>query len=112
MKLLPFIFLAIIFSSGCKKSGCSETTDCVQAAIKQFKSSSTACSHGASIKEYTFQGKKVYVYTDGNCIADGGSTVTDANCNYLGFLGGIGGMTKINGEDFSSAVYQRTLWSN
>jgi hypothetical protein len=39
------------------------------------------------------------------------SEVLDENCNSLGFLGGIAGNTKINGEDFNNAKLKRTVWS-
>jgi hypothetical protein len=38
------------------------------------------------------------------------SEVYDSNCNSLGFLGGIAGNAKINGEEFSNATLVKTIW--
>ena len=53
----------------------------------------------------------VYVFDLGTCGADMTSEVLDENCNTLGFLGGIAGNTKINGDDFGNAKYKSTIWS-
>ena len=65
---------------------------------------------GANVKQYEFQAKRVYVFDPGSCGADMTSEVFDENCNSIGFLGGITGNTKINGEDFNSAKYKSTIW--
>ena len=46
----------------------------------------------------------------GSCGADLFANVFDADCNILGNLGGIIGSTTINGVEFSTAVYKRTIW--
>jgi len=95
--------------NSCKKSVC--VSDCIQSKLDQFIP--TVHFGGASVKEYGFQGKSVYVFDNGSMIVDGAALVYNANCDYLGALGGIGGLTKINGVDFySNASYKRTLWHN
>lgn len=54
----------------------------------------------------------VYVYDPGTCGADQTSEVTNTKCETLGYLGGITGNNKINGEDFSSATFKKTVWAN
>jgi len=76
-----------------------------------LKNSST-CQTGKSIKEYKFQGAIVYLSDAGNCMPDSQAAVIDENCQYLGSLGGIAGNTKINGVEFSTAIYVRTVWAN
>ncbi|WP_303310805.1 hypothetical protein [Hymenobacter sp. BT730] len=92
-----------------------EKVDIVKDAPKCMKQKAvdlaqSPCESDVNIKEYLFQNKLVYVLNTGNCIADASAEVIDANCNSLGFLGGFGGSTKINGEDFSKAEYKRTVW--
>jgi hypothetical protein len=109
MKVLVSTCILLVLVS-CKKS--NHVSDCIQLKVYEFKSS-VICSSGASINEYIFQGKLVYVFGDGHCMADGGASVFDFNCEYLGSLGGLAGNTKINGIDFSAnAKYKRTIWHN
>lgn len=110
MKLTTLLFLssfAVLFFGGCKKS--STFPECLQAKIDAFKNSS--CPQGASVKEYKFQDKLVYVFGMGNCGADFGAAVLDSQCNPIGSLGGFIGNTDIGGVSFSTAVYKRTIWS-
>ena len=88
------------------------TPTCLKAKIEQFSKSKASCPSGASMKQYTFQHKTVYVFDPGNCGADMASPVVDAHCNDIGSLGGFTGNMKVNGEDFSSATYVKTIWSN
>ena len=117
-RVLAIAFTLVLFSS------CVKTTDrveepcdcpgapCVYRAIELFSTSGEICSTGASVKEYEWDNKKVYVFDPGICIADGQSRVQDAECKVLGYLGGIAGNSKIEGKEFNSAVLKRTLWQN
>ena len=108
MKIGLAICLILTLAS-CKKS--SSTPDCIQLEIDRLKSTASLCDY-ASIKEFRFGGKLVYVISYGNC-PDGVSGVVDRNCNSLGYLGGIAGNTKIDGVDFgANAQYKRTIWHN
>ena len=103
--LLPVMFI-VVFTS-CRKDTGLEAPACIGDSITSFKPST--CEN-ASVKEYTFQGKEVYLFDPGACCCDLTSSVLDGQCTTLGYLGGIGGLTQINGEDFSNAVYVRTVW--
>ena len=104
------IFFCFIFND-CKKSS-TTISACIQEKIDSFKTSAI-CKHGATVQEYSFQGKLVYVFDERNCCCDMAASVFDANCTYLGMLGGFLGFTKINGVVFASnATLKRTLWSN
>lgn len=81
---------------------------CVESEIREY-SSSTACGD-AKVDEYTFQGKTVYAFGPGTCGADMTTEVMNADCATLGHLGGIAGNTKINGEEFSTAKFVKTVW--
>lgn len=83
---------------------------CLEEAIRLF--SELPCETGRSVKEYTFQNKRVYVFDQSSCGGDMTSEVTDENCKSLGYLGGMMGNTEINGEDFSNAVFNKTIWKN
>jgi len=64
----------------------------------------------ASIKEYSFQGKRAYVFEHGTCMPDRETRVLDSRGQNMGELGGFTGNTLVNGEDFSSAIFVRELW--
>ncbi len=83
---------------------------CVDQKIVAFDNQKM-CPDTGDVKEYLFQGKQIYVFNPGDCGADMTSEVIDSQCNTLGFLGSITGNTKINNEDFSNAVYVRTIWA-
>lgn len=109
-RVLSFLFFIVLLTS-CKKS--DPVSACIESKISEFKASGSACDHGASVKEYRFQGKLVYVFDQGNCIADGGAVVRDRDCNIIGWLGGFVGNVVINGVDFyDHAEYKRTVWHN
>lgn len=81
---------------------------CISKKIEVFEKES--CKKGPSVKEYTFQAKRVFVFSQENCGSDMTSEVVDQNCVNLGYLGGIAGNTSINGEDFSKALLVKTVW--
>jgi hypothetical protein len=93
----------------CNKNNSYTPPPCISAQIEAFKTNT--CEHGASVNEYNFQNRSVFAFTMGNCGGDMSTPVFDSECNILGYLGGISGNTKINGVEFSTAVYIRTLWS-
>ena len=105
--ILYATFVFTLFSA-CKKE--SENPACIDTKVEEFKFI-ISCSVGSNVKEYEFQSKRVFVFDPGTCGADMTSEVLDENCNSLGFLGGIAGNTKINGEDFKNAKLKRTIWS-
>jgi len=95
--------------------GCNEidiqpgTPICIENRIVSF--SKTSVCDNATVTEYIFQGKTVYVFSPGNtCGADLASEVVDSDCLSLGYLGGLSGNTTINGEKFSNAMFVRTVW--
>lgn len=104
------VLAAGLFLSACDEADIEKNTpSCIrQKAINLSRE--TPCEEGAAVKEYLFQGRTVYVLSAGSCIADGSDEVVDANCNRLGYLGGFGGNTSINGESFAKAEFRRTIW--
>jgi hypothetical protein len=114
MKTLIAFCLAIVLMNACTKPCVEPNPDCIQSKIDHFKTS-TNCTQNASVKMYGFQGKTVYVFDETQCknVADGGAEIFDSNCNYLGLIGGIAGVTKINGVEFyENADYIKTVWHN
>lgn len=107
--LIITIAAQIAFSCNKQKVNTS-APKCIDNKIEDFTKS--CCPSGAHADEYSFQGKTVYVLEPGNCGADMSSAVYDTDCNSLGFLGGFAGNTKINGEEFSNAKFNKTVWSN
>ena len=103
--------IVCILCLACRKSNEQDRTPtCLENSIAQFVL--YACDTGATVKEYRFQGKIVYLMEPGSCGADMQSIVLDRECNNLGALGGITGNTKIDGVEFSTATYIRTVWHN
>ncbi len=82
---------------------------CLQEKMEAFKK--TVCAKGASIKQYQFQNAIVYAFIPGNCGADLSSDIVNTSCETIGFLGGIMGNSKINGEEFSNANWLKTIWT-
>jgi len=105
--LFVFVLVALI---SCNKIDIEPgTPPCIENKIVSFNKTSI-CSN-ARVTEYIFQGKTVYVFSPGNtCGADLTSEVVDSECTSLGYLGGISGNTKINGEDFSFATFVNIVW--
>jgi hypothetical protein len=111
MKKLSIVLLVVLVSviSCCNKLNIEKgTPKCVKNKIKDFDKSST-CGN-ANVKEYTFQGNTVYAFEPGTCGADMTTEVISSDCKSLGYLGGISGNTKINGEEFSNATFIKTTW--
>lgn len=101
--------LAIILAIGsCKKK---DDSLCIENRINIFELG--ACETGATIKQYTFQNETVYALYLGSCINDGSDEILDADCTTIGFVGGFGGGSDINGDNFyDNAVLTETIWSN
>lgn len=100
--------LILAFVSCNKSNDEKDTPACISNKITEFDRSSSCNS--ANVKQYTFKGETVFTFDPGTCGADMTTEVQDYNCNTLGYLGGITGNTKINGEDFSKATYIKTIW--
>ena len=102
--------------AGCKKDEVrlESSPACIGEKAQQFAKGSSCKTGprttGASVKEYTFQNQLVYVFNPGNCGADEAAAVLDEHCRSVGFLGGFGGNTQINGESFNKAEFKRTIW--
>ena len=106
---LNLLLFLVLYS--CHSNKDVEAPDCIQTQIKTF--AQEACGEGDRVREYLFQGQKVYVFEMGPCIADKTAEVVDANCRILGYLGGLLGLQEINGVNFEEeASFQRIVWEN
>ena len=117
MKQLLFLLaLSTLGLSACKKTEdvAKGTTACIKQKVQLFAKGSLCKTEknatGASVKEYSFQNKVVYVFDMGSCVDDGSADVLDENCQNMGFLGGLVGNNTINGEPFSNAEFKRVIW--
>ena len=99
--------LALLCSCG-KKPIATSSKSCLDDKIVVYNKESH-CGD-ASVSEYLFREKTVYVFEPGTCGADMASEVVTADCKTLGYLGGYAGNTKINGESFSNAEFVRVVW--
>jgi hypothetical protein len=110
MRILLLLFIGWVLGS-CSKDGIARNTpSCVEEKIKSFEKE--ACESNADVKKYEFQDKTVYVFNPGTCGNDMTSEVVNESCGTLGFLGGISGNYTINGEEFTSAKFKKTIWKN
>lgn len=108
MKEAAFLLL-IATLTGCTKLDIeSGTPKCIVKEIKRFNKKS-ACEH-ANVKEYSFQGKTVYLFEPGACGADLTSDVFRSDCQKIGYIGGLAGNGQVNGGDFYTATFLRTVW--
>lgn len=103
------LLIAVFFFPSCKVVDIAVgSPDCIQKAIKSFEKAAS-CSD-AQVDEYEFQSETVYVFSPGSCGADMAAPVLDAKCNNKGQLGGFAGNTKIDGQEFSTAKFIKTVW--
>ncbi len=109
-----FLPLAIILGVvlGCSKpEPDNNVTACILEKISTFEKE-IACEKSATVKEYQYQDQTLYVFDPGTCGMDLASEVVDKSCVSMGFLNGISGNTTINGDNFSKAIYMKTIWNN
>ena len=103
-----FLLLLPVIYFGCEDNDTTPNLPkCIDAILESYQ---PACQDSTTVDEYTFQQQLVYLFDVSNCCCDYGSYVVSTSCDTLGFLGGIAGFTHINGEDFSNAVFERTVW--
>ncbi|MDG1914312.1 MAG: hypothetical protein P8I55_06950 [Crocinitomix sp.] len=112
MKFLGSTFVAMFIIACNNKQPQIVEPPCIADQVIYF-SENEACDSGASVLEYEFQKEVVYVFNHGECIADHASVVVNYDCDTLGFLKGLAGVTEINGKDFyNHAESVRTLFEN
>lgn len=103
---LTTLAVLLILSIGCHKDDAFEDLPiCIQNELSLID---LYCEN-ANIVRYKFQGEKVYVLNFSPCVPDGISKVVDKDCNEICSLGGFGGTTICNGEDFYESAKKETL---
>lgn len=107
-KAFAVVLILVLVLYACTSNKTASKNTCLQAKIETFKQGD--CKTGLSVKEYIFSGKHVYAFDPGNCGADMTTEVIDENCKSLGYLGGITGNTEIEGKDFSTAQFVKSLY--
>ena len=106
---LIVLFFCLTGLSNCSKCKVADgVSNCIKKKTKNFCKSQDC--ETAFVGEYMFQGERVYAFSPGNCGADMQTEVVDQDCETLGYLGGIVGNTKINGEEFYNATLDRVIW--
>ena len=111
--VLIFALIVLLIIIACRKSEIArDIPNCIYREIAVNKS--IPDWEISSVEEYIFQNKIVYAFVpDGKIIADGSTSIKDANCNQLCSIGGYGGpsVNLCNGENFyQKAVLKRTIW--
>ncbi len=110
MKHIIASFLIAFWVLGsCKKFDIADGTPrCIKQKIRDYEKDAS-CSD-AHVDEYEFQSETVYVFSPGSCGADMAAPVYDSKCNNKGQLGGFAGNTMIDGQEFSTAKFIKTVW--
>ena len=103
--ILAFLLLAM--------AACTDSEpDCIEKRISEFKETQADCPR-ARIEKFLFNGLTLYGFTDGQCIADGGTSLVDEDCNNYCFIGGIAALTDCKGIPFAeNAELVEVLWDN
>ena len=110
MKTVRLLLILSLFAlMGCEKID-KDCPDCILKKTREFVKR-PICDTGTSVSEWLFQGEYVYMFADGNCGADIGASVYNQNCEFLEYLGGFAGITKINGVEFyPNATRIKVIW--
>lgn len=109
MRLPALLIVVALAFSHCKKS--STVPECIGEKIDQLKRSRSSICSNSTVKEYEFQGSRVFVIDEQTCNPDGAAGVFSADCQYLGTLGGFASTWRINGILFyENARLIRTVW--
>lgn len=111
MKTLFLFFTLSIAAHNCHKTKIPSIPPCIQAKIDEIKNG-TARSPAAEVREYTYQGKRVFYFNSRCC--DFYNTVYDENCNYICAPdGGFTGAGDRKCPDFSASAKEvRVVWKD
>jgi len=109
--ILIFIIPLMITQEQCNKNKLAEIPDCVQQKINTIKAK-PKWNPPATVTEYLYNGKKVYLFTSDCC--DQYIELYDNDCNYLcAPSGGIAGSGDRKCTDFySTATLIREVWKD
>lgn len=111
IRIVIYIILGVLIlpNSGCIKECDNLISNCLLQELEEFKKE--ICGPNASFEEYYFQGQIVYYEYIGDCCCDYNYKVINSKCVQLGTLGGLAGITEINGVDFFKyAKLLRIVW--
>lgn len=110
-KFIFILILSTLIFKSCEKID-KDSPDCIKDKVREF-AKHKICESGSSVSQYLFKDGNVYLFGEGNCGADLGSSVYDESCEYLGFLGGIAGNMVIQGVRFDQeAVFVKKIWED
>ena len=105
-----FICMLAFLAIACNKD--ADLPTCIETEIESFKSSPDVCET-TRIDKFTFQDNEVYVFDQGNCVADGAKFVKNADCVEICVLGTIAGNTICNGVIFDDeAIFIENIWES
>jgi hypothetical protein len=108
-KVISLLVVLTVLSPACKKINIGQGTPWpIKREIRKFDKN--ALCNDARVDRYRFQNAPVYVFEAGTCGADMQSAVYDCHGAQLGSLGGFTGNMTIHGENFDSAVLEKTVW--
>jgi hypothetical protein len=111
MKTMVAVALLFILFSSCKKDKLEGVPECISNKIQKIKNQ-PRWNPPASITEYRYKDKRVYLFTADCC--DQYVELFDENCNYICAPGGgITGKGDMKCTDFSEkAVFVKLVWKD
>lgn len=106
------MLLTAILINSCNKSKIPrDIPPCIKEQIKKCKKNSCCIEGKCKIREFSFDQKIVYTISGNDCGINGSISIYDADCNFMGSVGGIhDNNTMVQNKDFSNAVLIRTIW--
>jgi hypothetical protein len=111
-KMLVLLMTSVLAVSCDKECGKEDLSTCLQQKVELYKNDATEnpCPN-YGIKEYRFEGNRVYVFGSPGCIADGVDIVLNARCDTICNLGGLIGNINCSSKIFyDHAVFIRDIW--
>lgn len=86
--------------------------NCISEKIDTFETRAQ-CQLSAKVIRYRFQNKCVFLFHEGDCIADNPNIILNDVCDTIGSVGGFSPEPElVNGESFSTAIAIDTLWQS
>lgn len=105
-----FLLSLTLFFAACSDDTDSDLPACIQSYSDDF--AENACEGTGDLTRWTFNGRNVYCFNPGTCIADGAAEIFDENCNFLCLLGGISGNVICVGLDWNTnATLEETIYT-
>lgn len=104
------ILFALIFNS-CDKPDDNDIPECINVILEDFKTE--ACTGSGDLTTWDFNGREVYCFYYGDCIADSRADIYEKDCTLICSLFGLSGNRDCEGINWNiNAVKLSTLYTH